>query len=318
MSSSWPAGLLRANNGASTIQAPGADQSAHELLRRLQRGIPNVSGQVMIVMSWIDESLVDLVDELLDCESPTRSWNIILTTRGGSVGSARRLCAVLRARCDDLEIHVPRRARSCGTLVALSGKSVAMSLAAELGPLDSFMPSLDGQSSPAPEVAVEDLRQLETAMREWFGLNGEVDRRELVRAVLNGFFPATLGSLFRQYRMTRDIVREQVDLHCADCSDAKRDAVVTYLVSGFPTHDYPVLLKDAVSLGLNVRAMTPAELVYHRQLHPLCEAVQLSDRRSEDSEPLGIVATQERVCVRKRGNAHGAMQWNLLAAGRKA
>ncbi|MBU9403884.1 SDH family Clp fold serine proteinase [Burkholderia multivorans] len=67
--------------------------------------------------------------------------DLLLETNGGLTDATEKICALLRKTAPDLRVIVPRRAKSNGTVVALCGQSVVMSVTSELGPID---PSVGG------------------------------------------------------------------------------------------------------------------------------------------------------------------------------
>ena len=88
---------------------------------------------------------------------------------------------MIRMFCDELEIIVPARARSAGTLMCLGADIVLMTKQATLGPID---PSLNGPLNPqipgaAPEarasVSVEAVRGYIEMAKQDFGVKGSAD-----------------------------------------------------------------------------------------------------------------------------------------------
>ena len=69
--------------------------------------------------------------------------------------AAWNMVNMLRMFCDELEIIVPARARSAGTLMCLGADRVLMTKQATLGPID---PSLTGPLNPAIPGASPDSR----------------------------------------------------------------------------------------------------------------------------------------------------------------
>lgn len=67
--------------------------------------------------------------------------DLLLETPGGFTDATEKVCSVLRALAPDLRVIVPRRAKSNGTVIALTGNNILMSSSSELGPID---PSFNG------------------------------------------------------------------------------------------------------------------------------------------------------------------------------
>lgn len=62
--------------------------------------------------------------------------DLLLETNGGMTDATEKICSLLRQKCPDLRVIVPRRAKSNGTVIALCGQSIVMGLTSELGPID--------------------------------------------------------------------------------------------------------------------------------------------------------------------------------------
>src|SRR5262245_50165628 len=97
------------------------------------------------MQSQISNDSVDLIGDHLDEIFPAEKISLILYTIVGNTMAAWNLVNMLRMFCDELEIIVPARARSAGTLMCLGANKVLMTKQATLGPID---PSLSGPLNP--------------------------------------------------------------------------------------------------------------------------------------------------------------------------
>ena len=57
-------------------------------------------------------------------------------TRGGNTLAGWSIINLIRQFCDELEIIIPSKAHSTGTLMALGANSIIMTKQATLGPID--------------------------------------------------------------------------------------------------------------------------------------------------------------------------------------
>ena len=62
--------------------------------------------------------------------------DLLLETAGGMTDATEKICSLLRQMAPDLRVVVPRKAKSNGTVIALTGRSVLMAPSSELGPID--------------------------------------------------------------------------------------------------------------------------------------------------------------------------------------
>lgn len=72
---------------------------------------------------------------------PGEPVDLLIETNGGQTDATEKLCSLLRSGPSDLRVIVPRRAKSNGTVLALTGSSILMGNESELGPID---PSING------------------------------------------------------------------------------------------------------------------------------------------------------------------------------
>ena len=65
--------------------------------------------------------------------------DLMIETNGGGTDATEKLCSLLAAGDRDLRVIVPRRAKSNGTVIAMTGAVVVMGVESELGPIDPFV-----------------------------------------------------------------------------------------------------------------------------------------------------------------------------------
>jgi Serine dehydrogenase proteinase len=80
-----------------------------------------------------------------DAIGDTDRLSLILYTQGGNTAAAWRLANLLRMYCKDLEIIVPMKAHSAGTLISLGANRIIMTKQATLGPIH---PSINTMLNP--------------------------------------------------------------------------------------------------------------------------------------------------------------------------
>ncbi len=90
-------------------------------------------------------SCIDLFVDLLDKLGPVPKISLILHTNGGSTLAAWRLVNLVRTFCDELEVLIPLKPLSAGTLISIGADVVVMTKQAALGPID---PSVNNPLNP--------------------------------------------------------------------------------------------------------------------------------------------------------------------------
>jgi len=81
----------------------------------------------------IHQEVLDMFADHLDAPFPAKKISLILYTRGGDTLAAWNLVNLIRMYCDKLEVIVPSKARSSGTLICLGADTIVMTKQATLG-----------------------------------------------------------------------------------------------------------------------------------------------------------------------------------------
>jgi hypothetical protein len=178
--------------------------------------------------------------------------------------AAWNIVNMLRMFCDDLEIIVPSRARSAGTLMCLGANTVVMTKQATLGPID---PSLTGPLNPqipgaAPDarasVSVEAVRGYIEMAKQDFGIKGSKDMTEILNQLSGMVHPLVLGSIFRSRSQIQSLARSLLKSQVKD--GTKTTKIIDFLCSESGSHDYTINRREAKQLGLHVE--TPSDAFY--------------------------------------------------------
>ena len=224
--------------------------------QRGSRVIAYVTGDRPGMQTQISNDAVDLFTEHLDAIFPTKRISLILHTLGGNTMAAWNLVGMLRMFCDELEIVVPARARSAGTLMCLGADAVLMTKQATLGPID---PSLTGPLNPqipgaAPDarapVSVEAVRGYIEIAKQDFGVKGSTEMAEVLNQLSNKVHPLVLGSIFRSKSQIQSLARDLLKTQVKDATKTKK--IIEFLCSESGSHDYTINRREAKQLGLNV------------------------------------------------------------------
>lgn len=83
------------------------------------------------------ETIYEVLEESF--KEPTKKLEVILTSTGGRASVAYGLVKLLRKYCSELNVIIPRKAKSGATLFSLGCDKIFMSEIAELGPIDPIV-----------------------------------------------------------------------------------------------------------------------------------------------------------------------------------
>jgi len=231
-----------------------ARQAVYRLIEadRNSKVVAFITGERGGLQTQIAADAVRPFVSLLDKIGPTQKISLVLDTNGGQTSAAWRIINLIRSFCEDLEVIVPFKAMSAGTLMSLGADRIVMTKQATLGPID---PSIDnhplapttpqGQRVPVSAEAIrgyidevkKDVTDPDSILKVWLSLSTQIH-------------PLLLGDIFRvggQIRtMAKDLIRAQVT------EEAVQDSIIQLLCSDSGSHDYTINRRRATEIGLNV------------------------------------------------------------------
>jgi len=202
--------------------------------------------------------------------------NVILDSPGGSLDSAYKIVRYLTAYASELNVHVPRRAKSASTLLALGAKRIYLSRFGELGPLDT---QIFDPRNPVAYVSALDCYQSVDYVR-LFGVNtmskalrqlsvdagGQIPLQDLlgtasafatgaVGPMLTGIRALDFGAWGRSLKIGERYAQILLeDNHPKD--EAAR--IAERLVYSYTHHLFPIDYREAREMGLPAEPMSEA------------------------------------------------------------
>ena len=194
----------------------------------------------------MSSEVVDFFVHHLDKIGVTGKISLILYTRGGETLSAWSLANLLRTFCDQLEIIIPAKCHSAGTLLCLGADNLIMTKQATLGPIDPSVntplnPQLPGEQLMAKvPVSVEDVTAFIEHARE--ALGNEPIAQVFDRLAQN-VHPLVIGQTYRVRSQIRMLGERLLSSHIE--SQGTRDKILNFLCSESGSHDYTINRREA-------------------------------------------------------------------------
>jgi hypothetical protein len=192
--------------------------------------------------------------EHLDAIGVTSRISLILYTQGGDGMAAWSLFNLLRMFCDELEVIVPMKAHSAGTMMAIGADSIVMTKQATLSPID---PSINHALAPevvgAPPgtrapVSVEAIKGYLDLAYDTLGKDGRGAMGGVMLDLARQVHPLVLGETNRRRQQTQVIAEKLLAPHVR--SPQNRKKIISFLSSDSGSHDYTLSRREAHSLGL--------------------------------------------------------------------
>jgi len=207
--------------------------------------------------------VIDLFVEHLDSIGVVPRISLLLQTNGGNTSAAWRIINLLHTFCNELEVIIPLKALSAGTLMSLGADKIVMTKQAALGPID---PSLDHPLNPTVQmqpgivgrvpVSVEAVNGYLDFARNDLKM-GEEAMGQLLTNLASQVHPLVLGQIFRSRAQIRFLAKKLLPRQVRD--PAKIDEIIAFLCADSGSHDYTINRREARELGLTIENPSEAE-----------------------------------------------------------
>jgi serine dehydrogenase proteinase len=230
-----------------------------------------VTGDRQGMETQIAPDVIDLFVDLLDKIGPTSRISLVLHTSGGQTAAAWRLVNLIRTFCDHLEVIIPAKALSAGTLISLGADLIVMTKQAALGPIDPSLSHVLGPQVPVGNqmarvpVSVEAVRGYLDAARKELGVEDPAELCKLLIDLSNKVHPLVLGEIFRSRAQIRELAKRLI---CNQVKDKRKQGqVIDFLCADSGSHDYTINRREASTLGLNIEKPSAVLYALLRKLH---------------------------------------------------
>lgn len=236
-------------------QPPLLFNRTQDLLARLRAALGGP-----VVAYWngprgaVCHSDVVALDDVLSRLGMQETIFLFIKSDGGSGQVSLRLVNLLRQYCRRLVALAPLECASAATMVALGADRILMGPTAYLTAVDT---SLNHPLSPVDRdndrvsVSLDELQRVIALWRAQDGTTAENAYKSLFEHV----HPLVIGAVDRAESLSIMLCRELLAYHVADA--ARAEQIATTLNAKYPSHSYPILLDEAVKIGLPAERMPP-------------------------------------------------------------
>ena len=179
---------------------------------------------------------------------------LFIKSSGGSGRESLRIIHLLRQYTSRLSALVPLECASAATMMALGADEIRMGPLAFLTAVDT---SIRHELSPCDidnelvSVSQDELARVISLWKE-HGLSKDGNP---VGSLMPFVHPLVVGAVDRASSLSIRLCREILSYHTRDASTAER--ISNALNSAYPSHDYPITLREAERIGLNVSPLEP-------------------------------------------------------------
>lgn len=222
---------------------------------RASKVLVYITGDRANMQTRIGTDVFDFFVWHLDRIKSVETISLYIYTPGGITSAARTLVNLIRQFCKKLEVIIPSKALSAGTLMCLGADNIIMTKQATLGPID---PSLENPLNPEVEqglglkgrvpVSVEDIEGFLEHSKKTLGKKGDLSKIYL--SLMDKIHPLILGSASRARSQIRMLAEK---LLSNKIPKEKINNILQFLCSESGSHDYTINRKEAKDeLGLPI------------------------------------------------------------------
>jgi Serine dehydrogenase proteinase len=178
--------------------------------------------------------------------------SLFIKSDGGSGQAALRMVNLLRRYVKHLTVLAPLECQSAATMLALGADRIIMGPLAHLSAVDT---SLTHDLSPIDRdndrVSVSN-DELLRVIRLWTE-QAKDSTKNPYEALFPYVHPLVIGAVDRSSALSTRICEEILSYHMQDQERARE--ISNILNAGYPSHNYPITLREANRIGLNVEPM---------------------------------------------------------------
>ncbi len=223
---------------------------------------PNMGAQIA---SDVIDFFIDHLDKIGPCER----ISLFLYTRGGDTSAARNIVNLLRMYGDELQVIVPHKAHSSGTIIALGANEIVMTKQATLGPIDPSLNTdlnprvIDGRIFP---VSVEAVKGYLEFAKDELEIKDANALASVFEKLTDFVHPLVLGEVYRSKAQIQMMASKLLQNQVKDEEQLKR--IIAFLCSESGSHDYTINRREAKSeLGLNIINPSPQQYEIIKEIY---------------------------------------------------
>jgi hypothetical protein len=223
---------------------------------------------------------------------PTRRLSLFIKSDGGSGQASLRLVNLLRQFVGRLTALVPLECASAATMLALGADRILMGPLAYLSAVDtSITHDLSPIDRDNDRVSVSQ-DELHRVVRLWQE-EADKDASNPYQSLFSYVHPLVIGAVDRSSALSTKLCIEILGYHMKDKKRAKQ--ISDHLNVAYPSHNYPITLREARSIGLKAE---PLDEQTNQLLFELNEvyaemgqyaSVDFDERNSHDHSILNIM-----------------------------
>lgn len=251
---------LATRNGRKTIEPPVLFERTQPVIERIQEllGEPFLTYWNSSKGSICQNDVLGLYG-LLQRLGKVERLTLFIKSDGGNGQASLRLVNLLRQYTKHLTVLVPFECQSAATMLALGADRILMGPLAHLSAVDT---SLTHDLSPIDRdndrvsVSQDELQRVVALWQKQSSPDERGQHANPYESLFKYVHPLVIGAVDRISALSTKLCLEILSYHMPDL--AKAEQISNTLNSGYPSHSYPITLREAQRIGLHAGAMDDA------------------------------------------------------------
>jgi hypothetical protein len=256
-----------AGNGAAGNGEAKTPNLIAELDRQISEALDEISrlrGGVKVLPLFLDKSNIGTktVDDVFDDlrakyegvpPEERRRLDVILESSGGEIDAAYNIALLLRRYAkDELNIIIPRWAKSAATVIACAGNVLLLTPVAELGPVDPQITMYNPLEERLEEFSPLDIDSTLDLIRDEFN-EGNKDLAQGLLARLQ--FPLTLGGIKKSLEVGTNYITRLLSTRMLRGETEQAKKAANCLVHQYSNHGFCIEVDEACEIGLKAEML---------------------------------------------------------------
>jgi hypothetical protein len=192
--------------------------------------------------------------EVLKTIGPQKKLYLFIKSSGGNGQAALRIVNLLRQYATKITALIPLEAASAATMMAIGADDIKMGPLAYLTAVDSSLThalSPIDRNNNAVAVSQDELNRVLRLWRE----SAQTGDTNPYKSLYEHVHPLVFGAIDRASSLSIKICEEILSYHMKDAEE--RGRISKHLNSAYPSHGYPIMLREAKRIGLHVNDLDP-------------------------------------------------------------
>lgn len=240
-------------NDVAVKTPPNLFEKTQQLIRRIEQQLDG-----RLVCYWISpngsvcQNDVNVFNAILKTVGNAETIYLFIKSDGGDGKASLRMVNLLRKHCRRLVALVPLNCESAATMLALGADAIRMGPMAFLTPVDtSVRHDLSPVDKSNDRVSVG-VNEMDRIIASW--KRNETTKDENVYKILyQHIHPLAIAAVDRAGSLSNMLCNEIMAYHMKDAK--KRARISKVLNSDYPSHGYPIVLKEAQRIGISAEPL---------------------------------------------------------------